>query len=77
MSPTTQRQRTEVAAPWSCDEKNGKSCRNPHGCHCREIRIILDREAECRMALAYLEKDKRLDPAFLPIVRAGLGRGRT
>lgn len=26
----------QSATEWSCDEKLGK-CRNPHGCHCREI----------------------------------------
>ena len=25
---------------WSCDERDRKSCRNGHGCHCREITIL-------------------------------------
>jgi hypothetical protein len=28
---------------WSCDEKDRESCRNPHGCHCREITDLLER----------------------------------
>ncbi len=26
---------------WSCDQKDRKNCRDPHGCHCREITDLL------------------------------------
>jgi hypothetical protein len=25
---------------WSCDQRNRKACRDPHGCHCREITAL-------------------------------------
>lgn len=30
---------------WSCDERNRAACRNPHGCHCREITALRSQPA--------------------------------
>lgn len=36
----------KTALEWSCDERDRKHCRNGHGCHCREITILIrEREA--------------------------------
>jgi hypothetical protein len=42
---------------WSCDERNRKACRNPHGCHCREI-TALRAMTEIRKAVAFQEGAK-------------------
>jgi hypothetical protein len=30
----------DLVSGWSCDERNRSACRNPHGCHCREITAL-------------------------------------
>lgn len=30
---------------WSCDERDRSACRNPKGCHCREITALRKRRA--------------------------------
>lgn len=35
-----ERQKLELVGGWSCDERNRAECRNPHGCHCREITAL-------------------------------------
>ena len=37
---------------WSCDERNRQACRNPHGCHCREI-TALKHSNESRLWVAH------------------------
>jgi len=33
----------DLVSGWSCDERDRTVCRNPHGCHCREITALLSR----------------------------------
>lgn len=40
-SPTRALQ--EQTSAWSCHERNRAECRNPDGCHCREITSLLAR----------------------------------
>lgn len=30
----------KLISGWSCDERNRSECRNPRGCHCREITAL-------------------------------------
>lgn len=32
---------TSKTLAWSCDERDRKNCRNPHGCHCSEITHLI------------------------------------
>lgn len=41
---------------WSCDERNRSACRNPHGCHCREITALRGRPAESARLIEALNK---------------------
>lgn len=27
---------------WSCEQKDRENCRDPHGCHCREITDLME-----------------------------------
>jgi len=40
---------------WSCDEKSKRECRNPHGCHCREIFALRCREEALKRRLTALQ----------------------
>jgi hypothetical protein len=48
---------------WSCDERDRKNCRNGHGCHCREITSLIERNSMLENSEAAL-RNLRIDPAI-------------
>lgn len=43
---------------WSCEEKKNLGCRNPHGCHCREIADLQAQVARLTRERDQAEKDR-------------------
>ncbi|SRR6266851_5522434 len=56
---------------WSCDDqKRASGCRNPHGCHCREITDLQHQVAALPPAIA----DQADGPHYLGAIRERLKR---
>ena len=62
-----------LADRWSCDERNRSGCRNPHGCHCREITsLIVERDAlgaDLEKVQTELDAALRSTPSPAPVSR--------
>lgn len=41
---------------WSCDERSRKACRNAHGCHCREITLLIEGKKSASSQVEALKK---------------------
>lgn len=48
----------DLLSGWSCDDQSQQKrlgCRNPHGCHCREITSLVNAKATATAEIARLE----------------------
>lgn len=49
--------RDDLVGKWSCEERSRKNCRNPFGCHCREITSLVSARESDAKRIAELEAE--------------------
>lgn len=55
---------TQNTLKWSCDERDRSHCRNPHGCHCREITDLMHSRDYYRREMENWKKIRRTADAI-------------